>query len=74
MLSPLYIIIINNNNNNIIYIAKEMVPIQVVEREGFKQLVNTLDPIYIYIYIYIYIHTYSAWSEIVQRNCSAQPV
>ena len=26
------------------YIAKEMVPIQVVEREGFKQLVNTLDP------------------------------
>ena len=51
-----------------------MVPIQVVEREGFKQLVNTLDPIYIYIYIYIYIHTYSAWSEIVQRNCSAQPV
>ena len=28
------------------YIAKEMVPIQVVEREGFKQLVNTLDPRY----------------------------
>ena len=25
------------------YIAKEMVPIQVVESEGFKQLVNMLD-------------------------------
>ena len=32
-----------------------MVPIQVVEREGFKQLVNTLDPRYIYIYIYTFV-------------------
>ena len=53
MLSPIIYNNNNNKNNNIIYIAKEMVPIQVVEREGFKQLVNTLDPRYISIDLYL---------------------